>query len=123
MEFDQSFLPQESRSDDVPAQPAMRLLSFVESRTAYLMAQTERAIAILLNVNAQSESASNRMASSPELVTKRVTIHDLERYAPQWANLIPDEAAVQAAITHIFAKKIYLDLRRAASDSSGACFR
>jgi len=107
MELNQPFSQEEVLSDGVQAQPAMRLLALIESRTAYLMAQTQRAIAILLNVNAhaQPESSSNQMASRRKQATERVTIHDLERYAPQWANLVPDDANVQAAITNLLEKK------------------
>jgi len=76
----------------VPAKRANTLLFLIESRTAHLMVRSRQAMELFPT----QESAKQRdlafleafaLGSEPPL---RPTIRDLERYAPQWASLVPE---------------------------------
>src|SRR3712207_5314149 len=91
----------------MPARRANTLLYLIESRTAHLVARSREAMELFLSV----ESAQRRklafleafaLGSEPPL---RPTIRDLERYAPQWAPLVPENSRVQAAVAHRLGEK------------------
>ncbi len=88
----------------LPAKRAATLIFLIESRTAHLVDQSRRAMEFFLT----EESAKDRdlafleafsLGREPPL---RPTIQDLERYAPQWVPLVPDNPSVQAAVAHLF---------------------
>ncbi|MDQ5819262.1 MAG: hypothetical protein M3334_12950, partial [Actinomycetota bacterium] len=91
----------------MPARRANTLLYLIESRTAHLVARSREAMELFLS----EESAQRRklafleafaLGSEPPL---RPTIRDLERYAPQWAPLVPENSRVQAAVAHRLGEK------------------
>jgi amino acid permease len=91
----------------VPAKRANTLLFLIESRTAHLMVRSRQAMELFLT----QESAQQRdlafleafaLGSEPPL---RPTIRDLERYAPQWAPLVPENPRVQAALAQRLGEK------------------
>src|SRR3712207_2105526 len=91
----------------MPARRANTLLYLIESRTAHLVARSREAMELFLSV----ESAQRRklafleafaLGSEPPL---RPTIRDLERYATQWAPLVPENSRVQAAVAHRLGEK------------------
>ena len=91
----------------MPAKHANTLLYLVESRTAHLVARSREAVQIFLS----EESAQQRkltfleafaLGSDPPL---RPTIQDLERYASQWAPLVPENPGVLAAVAHRLGEK------------------
>jgi hypothetical protein len=91
----------------VPAKRANTLLFLIESRTAHLVVRSRQAMELFLT----QESAQQRelafleafaLGSEPPL---RPTIRDLERYAPQWAPLVPENPRVQAALAHRLGEK------------------
>ncbi|MFQ5794628.1 MAG: helix-turn-helix domain-containing protein [Candidatus Bipolaricaulia bacterium] len=91
----------------LPARQAHTLLFLIESRTAHLVAQSRRAMEIFLTEQAAEERdlaffEAFSLGRQPPL---RPTIQDLERYAPQWASLVPDNPRLQAAIAHILGEK------------------
>ena len=91
-----------------PAKRANTVLFLIESRTAQLTAQSRQA----MEGFPPQETAEEReglafletfaQGSEPPL---RSTIRDLERYAPQWAPLVPRNPRVQAAVAHRLAEK------------------
>jgi hypothetical protein len=88
----------------LPAKRAATLLFLIESRTAHLVDQSRRAMEFFLTEEAVKERdlaflEAFSLGREPPL---RPTIQDLERYAPQWAPLVPDNPRIQAAIAHLF---------------------
>src|SRR5947209_11199774 len=89
------------------AKRARLLLFQIESRTAYLMLQSQRAVERYLT----EEAAEQRdLAFHAALVEGREpsvhpTIRDLERYAPHWQALVPSNSTLQAALAHLLAQK------------------
>jgi amino acid permease len=91
----------------LPARRANTLLYLIESRTAHLVARSREAMELFLSEeNAQQRKLAFleafALGSEPPL---RPTIRDLERYAPQWAPLVPENPRVQASVAHRLGEK------------------
>ena len=111
MSFDDEFggfLDRETMlAGGLPAKRANTLLFLIESRTAHLVAQSRQAMEVFLTREAAEERElafleSFALGSEPPL---RPTIQELERYAPQWASLVPENPRVQAAVAHRLGEK------------------
>jgi amino acid permease len=89
------------------ARAASTVLFAIESRTAHLVAQSQQAMERFLT----EEAAEKRELAFLEAMALgrepplRPTIQDLERYAPQWAPLVPENPRVQAAVAHLLGQK------------------
>jgi hypothetical protein len=85
------------------ARAAATLLFAIESRTAHLVAQSRQAMERFLT----EETAKERELTFLEALALgrdppiRPTIQDLERYAPRWGSLVPENPRVQAALAHL----------------------
>ena len=108
MEFDKLFSPEEIHSDGLQERQAMRLLTSLESRTAYLVAEVRRAVELILNSEAKPMVGSDSFQQRRQKATSNMTVDELERYAPQWASLIPPNPKVQAAVSHLLGQKYAL---------------
>ena len=91
----------------LPARRASTLLFLIESRTAHMVAQSRQAMEIFLTKEAAEERdlaffEAFALGRDPPL---RPTIQDLERYAPQWAPLVPENPTVRAAVAHLLGQK------------------
>ena len=91
----------------LPARRANALLFLIESRTAHLVARSRQAMERYLTEDAaqQRELAfleAFALGRDPPL---RPTIQDLERHAPAWAELVPKNPRVQAAVAHRLGQK------------------
>src|ERR671913_230339 len=91
----------------LPARRANTLLFLIESRTAHLVARSRQAMELFLTQGAAEERElaffeAFALGREPPL---RPTIQDLERYAPQWAPLVPENPRVQAAVAHRLGEK------------------
>ena len=91
----------------LPARRASTLLFLIESRTAHMVAQSRQAMERFLTEEAAQERdlaflEAFALGRDPPL---RPTIQHLERYAPQWASLAPDNPRVRAAIAHALGQK------------------
>jgi amino acid permease len=91
----------------LPARRASTLLFLIESRTAHMVAQSRRAMEIFLTEEAAEERdlaflEAFALGRDPPL---RPTIRDLERYAPQWASLVPENPRVRATVAHLLGQK------------------
>ena len=91
----------------LPARRASTLLFLIESRTAHMVAQSRQAMEIFLTKEAAEERdlaffEAFALGRDPPL---RPTIQDLERYAPQWAPLVPENPSVRAAVAHLLGQK------------------
>ena len=100
-----------------PARRASALLFLIESKTAHMMAQSRQAMEIFLTEDGAKERElafveAFALGKDPPL---KPTIQDLERYAPQWAPLVPDNPSVRAVIAHLVGQK-YVFTYRAVSN-------
>lgn len=91
----------------LPARRANALIFLIESRTARLVAQSRQAMERFLTEEAAQERAlafleAFALAREPPI---RPAIQDLERYASQWAPLVPDQPRVRAAVAHGLGEK------------------
>ncbi len=83
--------------------PAHTALALIENRTAHLVAQAQQAGNPALAVAAtQSRRQDFLMAiAQGRAELPRPTIQELERYAPEWAMLVPETPAVRATVAHL----------------------
>ncbi|MDQ3826909.1 MAG: ParB N-terminal domain-containing protein, partial [Actinomycetota bacterium] len=86
---------------------ASTLLVLIENQTAHLVAQSQ---AILDELLTAATPRSPGRAFFAALVLGRepsdpVTVEDLERYAPEWASLVPESANIRAATAHLLGQK------------------
>ncbi len=93
----------------LPARRASTLLFLIESRTAHMVAQSRRAMELFLTEEAAKERdlaflEAFALGRNPPL---RPTIQDLERHAPQWAPLVPENPRVRAALAHLLGQKYH----------------
>ena len=89
------------------AKRASTLLFAIESWTAQHKAQSRQMMERFLTQDAADERnlaflEALALGREPPL---RPTIQDLERYAPQWAFLVPDSPKIRAALSHLLCKK------------------
>src|SRR6266699_790669 len=92
----------------------VRLLLFqIESRTAYLMVQGQRAV----NRYLTEETAEQQDLAFFEALAEgrepfiRPTIRDLERYALDWQSLMPENLTLQAALARLLGQKHHFTQR------------
>jgi amino acid permease len=103
---DAPLFSRESLTQGLPSRRATALLFALENRTAHLMAGLQVPPIVL------SEGAARRrehaflaaVAQGRELPV-RPTIQDLERHAPAWSDLVPDDPAMRAALAHLMGSK------------------
>ncbi len=105
-----------SRAELLGGQPARRastLLFAVESLVASLAAESRRAAVPLLNeaTAAAREGAFLSALARGREVRERPGIWELERYAPQWAGLVPIDPGVRAAAARQLGQREHFDAR------------
>ena len=95
------------------ARHATTLLFAIESRTAHLLASTPRALPIVLSEHAARwrEHAFLEALAQGRDLPGRPTVQDLERFAPEWADLVPDDPAMRAGVAHLLGTKHSLPKR------------
>jgi len=91
----------------LPAKRAATSLFLIESRTAHLADQARRALDFFLSEDAEKERdlaflEAFSLGREPPIPP---AIQDIERYAKQWASLVPDNPQVRAAIAHLLGQK------------------
>jgi amino acid permease len=97
-------LTREELLGGLPARRASTLLFAIESRTAHLVARSRRAMArhrTERTAEEQERAFLGALAQGRDLPL-RPTIQDLERYAPEWASLVPDDAGLRASLARLF---------------------
>src|SRR5262245_47922491 len=104
---DLGLLTREALLGGLPARRASTLLFAIESRAAHLSAQAHQATAWYLTEKtaAERERAFLEALAQGRDLPVQPTIQDLERYAPQWADLVPAEPGVRAAIARLLGRK------------------
>ena len=103
----QDLFTREEALAGMPAKRASTALFLIESKTARLVAQARQAMERFLSEEAAQERdlaflEAFALGREPPL---RPTIQDLERYAQQWASLVPDNPRVRAALAHLLSQK------------------
>ncbi len=87
---------------------AKKHLFWIESRTAYMVAQSQQAIRRLLGHKRVSEmdiGAIEDLAGVASLAKANITAKDLERYAPFWATIIPTDLTTRARLIYMLTRK------------------
>lgn len=102
-----NLLSREELQAGLPARRASTLLFAIESRTAQLVTRANQATAIYLTPKVLEEQEQNFLAAiaAGRKLPVQPRIQDLDRFARHWANLIPDDPPLQAAIAHLLSQK------------------
>jgi amino acid permease len=90
-----------------PAKRAHTLLFLIEKRTAFLVTQAQHELEEVATEEAALERnqaflAAFSLGKEPPL---KPTIQNLELYAPQWANLVPETPRLRAALANLLSQK------------------
>lgn len=93
--------------DGMPLRRAGTILFAIEGRTAQLVARSRQALAPYLTEKtaAEKEQAFLAAIAQGRDLSLQPTIQDIERYAPEWASLVPSDDAQRAALAKKFAEK------------------
>lgn len=96
------------------AKQASALLVLIEGQTAYLIAQSRQA---MTEFPTEQAAVDRDRAFLEAIALEREppippTIQDLERWAPQWASLLPENPTLRAMVAHLLGEK-YTFTRRA----------
>lgn len=89
------------------AKQASSLLHLIETRTAHLLADSRQAAALYNPVptrRVQAQAYLQTLAQGRSQIAPP-TSRDLERYADQWAELVPANATVRAMTAHLLGEK------------------
>jgi amino acid permease len=111
---DLTFLSRDELLGGLPARRASTLLYAIENRTAHLVARSRRAMATYeteQTVEEEERAFFEAFAQGREPPIQPA-IQDLERYAPEWASLVPPDPGVRAAMARMIGDK-YTVPRRA----------
>src|SRR3712207_3764493 len=86
----------------LPARRASTLLFAIERRAAQLAARSRAAMATYLTERAEAEREQAFLeALAAGRRRARPGVQDLERYAPAWAGLVPDDVQLRAAVARL----------------------
>ena len=102
--------------EGLPARRAAALLFLIESRTAFLIARSQQAMERFLTEDAarERERAFVEAFALGRDAPLKPTVQDLERFAPHWAPLVPDNPRIRAALAHLLGSKYRLVAARTA---------
>lgn len=107
MADDTALISREELLGGLPARRASTLLFAIESRTAHLVVRAQQAMARHLSersAEARERAFLEAMAQGRNLPLQP-TIQNLERHAPEWADLVPEEPGVRAALARLLGQK------------------
>ncbi len=101
------FFTRDELFSGLPARRASTLLFLIESRTALLASKSRQAMQRFLTQEAVKERdlAYLDAFSAGRNPPIRPSIQDLERFAPQWSSLVPDNPQIRSAVAHNFGNK------------------
>ena len=104
---DEVLLTRDEVLGGLPARRAAALLFLIESRTAHLVDRARHAMDRFRTEEADRERElayveAFALGREPPL---KPTIQDLERFAPQWADLVPENPRLRAAVAHTMGHK------------------
>ena len=101
------FISRDELLGGLPARRASTLLFAVESRTSHLVVRSRQAMARFLTeqtAEARERAFLDALAQGRDLPVQP-SIQDLERYAPEWADLVPPDAGIRAALARMIGEK------------------
>jgi amino acid permease len=104
---DSALFSREALASGLPARRATTLLFAIENRTAHLVARSTQAVPIVLSeqaVAARERAFLEALARGRDLPIQPA-IQDLERYAPEWVDLVPEDPGTRAAVAHLLGTK------------------
>src|SRR5690349_20367427 len=90
--------------EGLPARRATHVLFLIEMWTAKMMLLSRQAAAVPL-VESTSEQNLGFLAAFSSGHGTQPRIQHLERYAPDWAHLVPDNARLRAVVAHLLGQK------------------
>jgi amino acid permease len=98
----------------LPARRASMVLFAIEGRTGQLVSRSRRALALDFSgrTSEQEEQQFLQALSEGAALPIEPSIQDLERYAPDWKSLVPDDPSVRAALAKLFAEKYRISASR-----------
>lgn len=101
----------------LPSRRASGLLYAIEGRTAYLVARARRAMAPDFSGRSaeQEEHAFLTAFSSGTTLPIEPTVQDLERYARDWASLVPENPSIRASLARLIGEQYRLPRSRTAN--------
>jgi amino acid permease len=91
----------------LPARRATTLLFAIENRTAHVLARSSQAVPIVLSEHAAAEREHAFLEALAQGRDRLIlpTIQGLERYAPEWVDLVPEEPGMRAGVAHLLGTK------------------
>jgi amino acid permease len=107
------FLSRDELLGGLPARRASTLLFAIESRTAQYVSRARQAMVRYRSTRSDEEQERaflEALAQGRDLPLQP-SVQDLERYAPQWAGLVPPEANLRAALARMLGEKYRLPKR------------
>jgi multisubunit Na+/H+ antiporter MnhC subunit len=104
MSSDELFSRQEALSG-FPAKRASTLLFLIENRTAHLAARSLVNFSLTESTTAERDLAFIEAFSLGQAPPLSPTIQHLERYAPQWRDLVPQNPNLKAALAYAMSQK------------------
>jgi amino acid permease len=98
----------------LPSRRASTLLFAIEGLTAQHVARSRRALVRDFSGRTaeQEEQAFLSALTEGAALPVEPTIQDLERYAPDWASLVPGEPSIRAALARLMAEKYRIPARQ-----------
>jgi amino acid permease len=107
MSDDSSFFGGLDILDGMPSRQAGTILFAIEGRTAQLVTQSRQALASYLTEKtvAEKEQAFLSAIAQGRDLPLQPTIQDIERFAPEWASLVPTDQNQRAALVKKIAEK------------------
>ena len=113
MSNESSFFGGQNLLDGMPSRRAGTILYAIEGRTAQLVARSRQALASYLTEKtaAEKEQAFLSAIAQGRDLPLQPTIQDIERFAPEWASLVPLEDNRRATLTKKIAEKFRFRLQ------------
>ncbi len=113
MSNESSFFGGQNLLDGMPSRRAGTILYAIEGRTAQLVARSRQALASYLTEKtaAEKEQAFLSAIAQGRDLPLQPTIQDIERFAPEWASLVPSEDNRRATLTKKIAEKFRFRLQ------------
>lgn len=96
----------------LPAKRASTLLFLIENRTAHLAERSQLDFSLTESTANQRDMAFIEAFSLGQAPPLNLKIQHLERYAPQWVDLIPENPSLKAALIYAFGQKYNFTVER-----------
>ena len=103
----EELISREEALTGLPAKRASTLLFLLENRTAHLAARSQLDFSLTESTSSDRDLAFIEAFSQGLAPPLSPTIQHLERYAPQWADLIPQNPSLKAALAYAFGQKYH----------------